>query len=406
MTTDAPPIEFDEIVARLRKNPLLLTSLSSAQLNRLPAELRQRAFFSARVLNAQILQGFKDAVDAIVSGTSNAATQRLKLKDLLDAIGYVPNEGEEGSLKDLGSNARLNVMLNTNTDLLRGWGQWTQGNSEGGLIAFPAQELIRVAERRVPREWEDIWDEAADALGDATTATDSSSGRLIAMKNDPIWLEISDFGLPYPPFKFNSGMGVEDVSYEEAVDAGVMDENDDPIPPPALGINDGYESSIEGLSADLLSALVADMQGLAEIVGNKLVLKSAPTPAPVRQIANARLAALDGLFPAFTLRDAAEGRLALMNAYNPDEPRDERGRWASGADVGRKYGIKPWTRLNIGATEKMLGETGHTIEGSKAQPGDDGKWRTTFTIATPDGRKIERTAKQIHEFLLGQRNAL
>ena len=38
---------------------------------------------------------------------------------------------------------------------------------------------------------------------------------MVALKEDPVWTRISRFGQPWPPFDFNSGMGVEDVSHDE-----------------------------------------------------------------------------------------------------------------------------------------------------------------------------------------------
>ena len=46
-------------------------------------------------------------------------------------------------------------------------------------------------------------------------------GRLIALKNDPVWLKISDFGHPHPPFAFDSGMDMVDVSRVDAVEFGL-----------------------------------------------------------------------------------------------------------------------------------------------------------------------------------------
>ena len=43
------------------------------------------------------------------------------------------------------------------------------------------------------------------------------SGRMIALKNDPVWLRISDFGHPHPPFAFGSGMDMVDISRIDAV---------------------------------------------------------------------------------------------------------------------------------------------------------------------------------------------
>lgn len=52
-------------------------------------------------------------------------------------------------------------------------------------------------------------------------------GRMIALRNDPIWRGISRFGSPVPPFDFNSGMGLEEVNRFEAEALGVELPEDD-----------------------------------------------------------------------------------------------------------------------------------------------------------------------------------
>lgn len=270
------PIPFKDAIDKFEAKGTLPTELKSREMQvHTSADVRDLAFFSSRVTDARLLQDFKNSSTSILKGESNTATQRLKLKQLLASMSYRPEPGKEGTLEDLSSNARLNLILDHNVAMARGFGQWQQGNREGALEAFPAQELIRVADRAVPREWFDIWDEAADELGDATTATSAAeTGRMVAMKNDPIWTAISDFGLPYPPFKFNSGMGVEDVSYEEAVDLGVMDASDDPIQPQARRLTDGLESGVEGLDADLAQALVEGFSSAVHIIDGVLRFKN------------------------------------------------------------------------------------------------------------------------------------
>ena len=54
---------------------------------------------------------------------------------------------------------------------------------------------------------------------------------MIALKTDPIWTKISRFGHPWPPFDFNSGMGVRDVSRADAIRLGVIQAAD---PPPKM----------------------------------------------------------------------------------------------------------------------------------------------------------------------------
>jgi hypothetical protein len=250
--TFTDPIDFTDALDKLKSKKLVPTFLTSDEIAKIPAELRDKGFFSARQMDVTLLQAFKDSTNDILAGKSNVAKQARDLHDLMDKLGYVQGSS---AIDDIYSRARINLILLTNTQMAQGFGQWKQGNEEGALDAFPAQELIRFENRQVPREWFDIWDDAADDLGDETSATDADeTGRMVALKNDPIWLAISDFGLPWPPFKFNSGMGVLDVSYEDAVDLGVMDADDEPLDPDEQSLNSGLSASIANLDPDLAQA--------------------------------------------------------------------------------------------------------------------------------------------------------
>ena len=69
--------------------------------------------------------------------------------------------------------------------------------------------------------------------------------RMVALKSDPVWTKISRFGHPYPPFDWGSGMGVEDVSREDAIALGVIKEDYSPPPSsPLKAFNDGLEASL------------------------------------------------------------------------------------------------------------------------------------------------------------------
>ncbi len=68
---------------------------------------------------------------------------------------------------------------------------------------------------------------------------------MVALKSDPVWTKISRFGHPYPPFDWGSGMGVEDVSREDAIALGVIKEDYSPPPSsPLKAFNDGLEASL------------------------------------------------------------------------------------------------------------------------------------------------------------------
>src|SRR6185369_16237886 len=140
--------------------------------------------------------------------------------ELLDSLSYKPVPGEEGTLTDLSSDRRLNVMLDTNIEMAQGYGGWAQGQDKQILDQWPAQELIRVMNfdavaRGTARDWPGRWDdEGGEFFG---------AGRMIALKNAPIWKDISRFELPYPPFDFNSGMDVQDIERDEAIALGLID---------------------------------------------------------------------------------------------------------------------------------------------------------------------------------------
>ncbi|MBI4027886.1 MAG: hypothetical protein HY360_23075 [Verrucomicrobia bacterium] len=224
--------------------------------------------FSARTANAGYLQQIHDRVGRMLEAKGDQATMRLELKQALQTLDYQPDPDKRGGLQDLSSDARLNLILETNVRMAQGYVYWKQGQDEAILEAFPAQELIRAEDRAIPRDWPGRWAEAGGQFFDG--------GRMIALKNDPIWTEISAFGLPYAPFDFNSGMDVMDVSRDEAIELGVLDSEDPPPLPEDRGFNEDLELSAASLDLKLRLALAQSMGDEAEIRNDVLRLKNQP----------------------------------------------------------------------------------------------------------------------------------
>lgn len=207
------------------------TTLDHSELQNISAAIRERSFFSARNSMGDILDTLKNAVAKIINPTQepgasatsglNVATARLGIKQALADIGYTPEAGTEGTIQDLGSDQRITLAVQTNVDMARGFGKWRSGQDQDLLDAFPAQELYRLGDRMEPRDWLSIWKEHGGEL---------FSGRMIALKNAPIWTAISAFNTPWPPFDFNSGMWTKDIARDEAVSLGLL-EDDTTIPP-------------------------------------------------------------------------------------------------------------------------------------------------------------------------------
>lgn len=266
---------FEDALSRIRRQSILPTSAGTYGIDQLPADIRERSFFSARVMHAQTLQRAKILLDtAIAGGKADAAgnyipgsymdlpTFRVKMKAYLDSISYQPIEGQEGSLKDLSSDPRLEVIFKTNVEMAQGYGAWIQQQDPDSLDAYPAQELYRLEDRIQRRPWGSIWNAAIQSLGSANTSaipvSDAyANAGMFALVNDPIWTAISRFGLPYPPFDFNSGMWVRDISRLQAEDLGLLPSGAPAPAPESRGFNDALQAPLDGLAPALQEALSA-----------------------------------------------------------------------------------------------------------------------------------------------------
>lgn len=245
---------FAGAVQALVRRKALPTQLDSAALRQLGADFHRNNLVSAKTLITDLLDGYKDAVGSIINPVTvkradrvtadnpegyvtegyDPATARLKIKELQKSLGMQPGDG---SITDLTSDARINLVIKTNVELAQGAGNFLQGNDPAVIAGFPAQELYRLEARKVEREWPTRWRNAAQTVGDVDAArVAEETGRMIALKSSPIWQELGNaedgLGNPYPPFAFNSGMWVEDVDYAEAVQLGLLDKGETAQPNP------------------------------------------------------------------------------------------------------------------------------------------------------------------------------
>lgn len=205
------------------------------------AGLRDRAFFMAQVEDARILHGARTVCAGVAEGTMSQSEARRDLRSLLGKLGYDPGDGR-GTIHDLLTRRRLDVMIETNAAQARGYVEYMRSTTAGALAAYPANELVRVKERRAPRAWAERWRAAAERVGWSGVAR--GTARMVALKTSPIWSAISRFGNPFPPFDFNSGMGTDDVSKRACVALGLVDENTPTQNPPKIGMNDSLQAEV------------------------------------------------------------------------------------------------------------------------------------------------------------------
>ena len=218
---------------------LAASSLNSSQWSAVQAGLRDRAFFSAKVDNLRQLSAMRDACAKVASGKLDESQARLAIREVLDKTGYTPPQGKDGGIQDLRSQRRLDLIIQTNVAQARGYVRYLEGTSEGALAAFPCQEFLRVERRKAERTtWRTRWERAGGKF---------FADRMIALKTDRVWTNLSAFHHPWPPFDFNSGMGLRDVGRREAIRYGVISADD---PPPKVdpekrpGFNDDYRETL------------------------------------------------------------------------------------------------------------------------------------------------------------------
>lgn len=255
------PAPLTQAMSRLADLQLLPTGSSAADIQQWSRDIRANALFSARTTHLGYLKSIEETTRKMLSGEINIATARAELQDELEAIGYTPEAGfpndsrsrreeaqteqslvtspptvppaDAGSLRDLSSDKRLKLVLETQTQKAENFARREAGMDDQALFQFPAWELVRTEDRDVPRDempsglaWPVRFGMAGGRLVD---------GRMVALKDDAVWSELGSSTLfadgidgDTPPYAFNSGMGWRDVGRDEAVELGLIGEDELP----------------------------------------------------------------------------------------------------------------------------------------------------------------------------------
>lgn len=242
------PLPFQEARDKLSDRSPVASALKSADWQRVPIALRERAFFSATVENVRFLQRAKEELQDFATGArginergqSFLKTSRAEFVERLQKLAItegIPISGPT-PLQNPRSEARLQLIFDTNLKSAQDYGAWKQGMDPDVLDAFPAQRLIRVVDVRVPRRYHQ------ENLGE------------VRLKSDiDFWLSMNpDFGVPWGPWGYNSGVDVEDVSREEAEALGLLAPGQR-VQPMEKEFNERLQASVRNLDSQSLGFL-------------------------------------------------------------------------------------------------------------------------------------------------------
>ena len=277
---------------QLRNKRELGTDLSSAELGDLPAEIRDRAFFSARVEDERLLAEMKSRLQNRIElskrdgRTMDRGVFIEEMRDILRENGYQRPDGiKAGSLRDLKSSRRLGLIFDMNVAQAQGYARWAADMTPELLKAAPCYELLRVRNKLEIRNWPRIWAAAGgEFYGGAGSNPDYplSPGRMIAKKTDPIWVAISRFQTPWPPFDWGSGMGLRSINRYESQSLGVtkLDEVMTPLEKP---FNDDFKMSIRSLPERARERLRSAFGDSVKIDNEEIILQRNNTPETYEQ---------------------------------------------------------------------------------------------------------------------------
>ncbi len=251
LTTSA----WQAAIDRLGSKSPVTSQLRSAEWAQVPIALRERAYFSAGVDDARVLSALREKT---LQGLAQARPDGVGMNrarfvaDMREMLGAAP--GDSGNLADITATNRLALIWDFQTTAANAQAAHKATLDPNILDAFPAYRLIRVESRRVPRDWYERWGKAGAAVG----WVGASQRVLVALVTSPIWVAASRFGTPWPPFDYNSGMGLEAVDREETEALGLLPKGEDPaarlqrlregVAQASQDWNEGLQASVKGLS--------------------------------------------------------------------------------------------------------------------------------------------------------------
>lgn len=290
-------VPLEDAVASIEAKTPIGSLLRSADWERVPIALKQRAQFSAGVESARVLQtiqdrlssAFKQQREQLASGaqaTFDRSSFINAVRDIARGEGLTPEKEElRGGIQDITSIPRLGLIYDMQNAMATGFARHKLDTSEGALLLYPAYRLS-ASSAKEPRPqiwWEQRWAEAGAAVNWEGAAKD----QMVALKTSPIWAKLSRFGVPWAPFDWGSTRELEEVDRDEAIALGLMKPDD--LPPEAAeggeDFNQELEASTKGLS-DELKGFLTESFGDDVTLSKDKVRWTAQAPPPRRRRAS------------------------------------------------------------------------------------------------------------------------
>jgi hypothetical protein len=175
----------------------------------------------------------KEQVSNCFSGLQNGATARTAIRALITQTSRSGDEAQQ-VLASLVSDRRLNMAIRTAVRMAQAMRDWRDGQQKSTLLVWPAAEFYFAEGHDEPRDWNEVWRRNGGRFFPGSAKV--SGERMIALKDDSVWLRINAFGLPFSPFDLESGMDTRDIDVDEAEGIGLLGPSNVVLPPTAESI--------------------------------------------------------------------------------------------------------------------------------------------------------------------------
>jgi hypothetical protein len=280
---DFAPIE--EAARKISARTPVGSKLRSEEWLRVPLALRERAQFSSGVESIRVMANIQSKLEARVGHyrelLANNKEAFVSRESFIRDIRQIARDegldtGKGNVLTNIAAPRRIGLIYDMQNAQAAGYARWKLDNDRDALAILPAWRLGGSTARnpRSQGEWLARWREA----GAAVNWQGAHRSQMVALKTSRIWMRLSRFGTPWPPFDFGSTRELEDVWRDEAEQLGLVSPDDDIAPTMEKDFNEELEASAAGWRPDQVSTLELAFGDQVEFFKGRVAWRSPGQP--------------------------------------------------------------------------------------------------------------------------------
>ena len=250
-------------IARIKGKTPITSKLKSKDWERAPLAFRERGQFSSGVesikvmgtIQAKLLKSASHQREIIqVKGREyeRYVSRDSFIRDVRQAaLDEGLDTGGGNVLTNIAAPRRAALIKDFNDAQAAGYARWKLDNNSDALSILPAWRLTESTAKNPRQDWAARWAKAGSEVG----WEGASQSDFVALKTSRIWMKLSRFGTPWPPFDWGSTRELEDVWRDEAESIGLVQPGKQIEPTMERDFNDELEASVSDWRPDQITTL-------------------------------------------------------------------------------------------------------------------------------------------------------